>query len=836
MEGENTDLQEPVTEPVKRPGSAKLAAANFKPFKALGQVANAIARTAGSAIALVEDPELRKKASDIVIGQANKGFNTVKQGVAHGAETVGQRIQAGPRQMQAVLGSLQKRIEEQRMANALREERGAPVDVQIGAQLYENAPQELRRRLWVALLDNASLSHSVTHSALSPSGSEVMGSIGRTSFRGGPGSDAPPGDRSGSQSATASPDNITPQQLPSDIAKAAEGRSLDSSGHTKPSSSGGGRLCEGEESGHLPPVRVSSSPQHDEVPGRPAETESTASPAIGSPRITGYTWASRKAGSGQTEVVKISSVTAGDSLKGPSSSLASESNSAKEQNAAEQQKLADASSDAKAMPETSSSSPPTAEVLDLHSSRPAALEIPSQPVSPTASRVQFSSEPPPSGAISSAASGKRRQSADEEAWEMVQEGSGLIGFDCSELGVPSLRGQPSANEHLGPEDVAIWQKLMIALSSVPPVSTEYAEDSRYNTLLQISIGQEETDDIISRDINRTFPEHPQFGYEQGQMALFRLLKAYSLHDLEVQYCQGMGFVAGVMLMYLPEEPAFRMLTRLLDERGPNLRRLYLPALEGLKHQLRCLDWLLERHTPLLAVHLQDNMVTPVLYASQWFLTLFACPFPSAFCARIIDIIMFTGSTDILLQTALAVVMECELELLEMTEFEDLLTHLKVEPVQWKQKRLRQVLNTAVTGIVTTETIRAADLAVSSGYCGSLKRRTASQQDLTVGSTPGGSRHSQSVAAAAILPTKPQAGSEGIDVAELSAALQDIGDCQGDSDDAAAASAAAPPILGADDLEMVLAVEMLRAPSEGRLTSCDQRLDPIDERSNMSPEQ
>lgn len=45
--------------------------------------------------------------------------------------------------------------------------------------------------------------------------------------------------------------------------------------------------------------------------------------------------------------------------------------------------------------------------------------------------------------------------------------------------------------------------------------------------------QEETDDIISRDINRTFPEHPQFGFEQGQQALFRVLKAYSLHDLEV---------------------------------------------------------------------------------------------------------------------------------------------------------------------------------------------------------------------------------------------------------------------------------------------------------------
>lgn len=62
---------------------------------------------------------------------------------------------------------------------------------------------------------------------------------------------------------------------------------------------------------------------------------------------------------------------------------------------------------------------------------------------------------------------------------------------------------------------------------------EFPEDCRYNTLLQISIGQEETDDIIARDIYRTFPEHPQFGFEQGQQALFRVLKAYSLHDLEV---------------------------------------------------------------------------------------------------------------------------------------------------------------------------------------------------------------------------------------------------------------------------------------------------------------
>ena len=79
--------------------------------------------------------------------------------------------------------------------------------------------------------------------------------------------------------------------------------------------------------------------------------------------------------------------------------------------------------------------------------------------------------------------------------------------------------------------------IMAAVMNVAwPISTEYGEESRYNTLLQISIGQEEVDEVITRDIHRTFPEHPQFGFAQGQQALFRILKAYSLHDLEACPC------------------------------------------------------------------------------------------------------------------------------------------------------------------------------------------------------------------------------------------------------------------------------------------------------------
>jgi len=68
-----------------------------------------------------------------------------------------------------------------------------------------------------------------------------------------------------------------------------------------------------------------------------------------------------------------------------------------------------------------------------------------------------------------------------------------------------------------------------------PISTVYPEGCRYDTLCQISIGQEEVEEVIERDINRTFPEHPQFSFQQGQQELFRVLKAYSLHDLSVRH-------------------------------------------------------------------------------------------------------------------------------------------------------------------------------------------------------------------------------------------------------------------------------------------------------------
>ncbi len=240
------------------------------------------------------------------------------------------------------------------------------------------------------------------------------------------------------------------------------------------------------------------------------------------------------------------------------------------------------------------------------------------------------------------------------------------------------------------------QHLMAKMAAIEwPLPIEPDPESRYSTLLQISIGQEEIDDVISRDIHRTFPEYPLFGLEQGQQALFRVLKAYSLHDLETGYCQGMAFVAGLVLFFVPEEAAFQIFCRLLAETGPNLRRHYLPGLKGLKVELKTFEILLGKFLPNIKAHLEAQGAVPVLYASQWFLSTFACPFPVGFACRLIDVMLAENSDAVLMRVALAIMAECEAELLMQEDFEELLTFLKVEPVQWSTHRLRRVLNAAI---------------------------------------------------------------------------------------------------------------------------------------------
>lgn len=118
----------------------------------------------------------------------------------------------------------------------------------------------------------------------------------------------------------------------------------------------------------------------------------------------------------------------------------------------------------------------------------------------------------------------------------------------------------------------------------------------------------------------------------GQLALYNLLKAYSLLDSEVGYCQGLSFIAGVLLLHLDESEAYCMLRYLMLDLG--LRRQYLPDMAALQTQLYQMARLLRDLHRDLYQHLEENDVNPSLYAAPWFLTLFASQFPLGFVVRV----------------------------------------------------------------------------------------------------------------------------------------------------------------------------------------------------------
>ncbi len=163
----------------------------------------------------------------------------------------------------------------------------------------------------------------------------------------------------------------------------------------------------------------------------------------------------------------------------------------------------------------------------------------------------------------------------------------------------------------------------------------------------------------------------------------------------------------MILFFAPEHEAFLLLCRLFDEGGAGLRRLYLPGLEGLKAALRAFEALLARRLPNLAAHLAARGAAPVLYAAQWWLTAFSCPFPVGFSARLLDVALAEGSGAVFHRAALAVMAEAEGELLVRDDFEALLTYLKVEPGAWPTARLRRVLNAALASPVGDAELAAA---------------------------------------------------------------------------------------------------------------------------------
>ncbi|XP_062904525.1 TBC1 domain family member 4 isoform X1 [Mobula hypostoma] len=197
-------------------------------------------------------------------------------------------------------------------------------------------------------------------------------------------------------------------------------------------------------------------------------------------------------------------------------------------------------------------------------------------------------------------------------------------------------------------------------------------DISYKELLKQLTTQQHA---ILVDLGRTFPTHAYFSAQlgAGQLSLFNLLKAYSLLDKEVGYCQGISFVAGVLLLHTSEEQAFEMLKFLMYDLG--FRKQYRPDMMSLQIQMYQLSRLLHDYHRDLYIHLEENEVSPSLYAAPWFLTFFASQFPLGFVARVFDI-MFLQGTEVIFKVALSLLSSHEALILQCDSFESIVEFVK----------------------------------------------------------------------------------------------------------------------------------------------------------------
>ncbi|XP_076321652.1 ecotropic viral integration site 5 ortholog-like isoform X2 [Tachypleus tridentatus] len=211
----------------------------------------------------------------------------------------------------------------------------------------------------------------------------------------------------------------------------------------------------------------------------------------------------------------------------------------------------------------------------------------------------------------------------------------------------------------------VWQRLCNAQAC--PAKDKYAE------YLNSSSPCEK---VIRRDIARTYPEHEFFQEKDGpgQQSLFNVMKAYSLHDREVGYCQGTAFIVGLLLLQMPEEEAFTVMVRLMEDY--RLREMYKPTMAELGLCMYQLENMVQEILPEIHIHLQSQSFHTSMYASSWFLTVFTASLPFQLACRVMDLLLSEGMESIF-RISVAILQFCKEDILQL-DMEGMLKYFQKE--------------------------------------------------------------------------------------------------------------------------------------------------------------
>ncbi len=159
---------------------------------------------------------------------------------------------------------------------------------------------------------------------------------------------------------------------------------------------------------------------------------------------------------------------------------------------------------------------------------------------------------------------------------------------------------------------AVWKSIL----------TTQGLDKLYDKLKKESLidfknSRKQVDDVIRLDVSRSFHLYDA----SDQESIMNVLRCYAVFNTEIEYCQGMNFLAGFYyLIYRNEGTAFMMLCTMIA--NFDLAKLFkrdVPMLRALFYQM---NRLIALYLPRLHVHLFEEGLNASYFCSPWFLTTF----------------------------------------------------------------------------------------------------------------------------------------------------------------------------------------------------------------------
>ncbi|XP_050420905.1 growth hormone-regulated TBC protein 1 [Adelges cooleyi] len=211
------------------------------------------------------------------------------------------------------------------------------------------------------------------------------------------------------------------------------------------------------------------------------------------------------------------------------------------------------------------------------------------------------------------------------------------------------------------------------VGNVSKLKEEYGQDL-YRQMLKKSVSAD-IKEIITVDIPRTFPENIYFNQTpENQAALYRILYAFAAHNPYIGYCQGLNYIAGLLLLVTKDEDASFWLLRVLVEKI--LPDYYSRTMDGVIIDIEVFSRLVKKKYPEISQLMTTVDMPWALIITKWFICLFAEVLPIETVLRIWDCLFYEGSK-IIFRVGLTLIKHYRSELLACDDIMSLVECFKM---------------------------------------------------------------------------------------------------------------------------------------------------------------